>query len=254
MLKKSIYDCLNYFNKDVLIDLSEKMGISLSSKLLKDEIIEEIIMFNGIEDLNRIFENANKNFLIDLNVYFKLEFSSKDNKDILIANINKYLNINKTAGYEFRKQNILSKINTNISYEELIEIIQGIDYSKYLRKLKGEADFKNMLIKELKDRNLNVCTELKIGNLWNLSIDIDINNCQFGIELKIWKSMNQKEILRALGQSLMYTMQKYKDGNYLFLIFGTEKELDKVNSENKIKVLAKMIESIHGKLHFQVYK
>jgi hypothetical protein len=76
-----------------------------------------------------------------------------------------------------------------------------------------------------------------------LKIDIDINNGEFGVEVKLASSLLGKsktnEIFRMIGQAIYYTKLRYND-KFVLAIVGTSEELE----DSKIKEAQLFLESL----------
>ncbi len=92
-----------------------------------------------------------------------------------------------------------------------------------------------------------------MGGIFSLRMDIDINEEEFGIEVKKWKSLKAYcEIERAIGQAHIYTQIRYTNNNLLFVVYGTDKEYSQ--DRNKIEKLSNWIEKFGGKLYYKKVK
>ncbi len=262
MNKQIITESLKSCLKTDLEDLALKMDIKNIKELRKPELKEAIIKKNGLNNYDLILYNSNKKILIQINKYFKMAYTGRSN-DILIKQVKEYIqkHYNNSSESIGRNQEgtieqlvLKNNINTNVTYDNIIRIIENINYSEYTSSLKRETNFRDLIRDYLSKENYIVHTELRIGHIWDLSIDIDINDQAFGIEVKFWKSINLHDLERAIGQAFIYTWQRYKDNSFLLLLFVTKDFISKDIYKRKIQRLQEHIESMKGKLHVQVYK
>ncbi len=119
----------------------------------------------------------------------------------------------------------------DINSEEVLETLQNIVVKK--TQYTTEKNVENIISTQLevpyKDK---IHQQYGIGGFLALRIDIDINDGQVGIELKLAKELNSSNIERLLGQVLYYSKRKYKE-NLIVLIVGNEKEYDQTIRELK---------------------
>ena len=119
----------------------------------------------------------------------------------------------------------------DINSEEVLETLQNIVVKK--TQYTTEKNVENIISTQLevpyKDK---IHQQYGIGGFMALKIDIDINDGQVGIELKLAKELNSSNIERLLGQVLYYSKRKYKE-NLIVLIVGNEKEYDQTIRELK---------------------
>lgn len=107
-----------------------------------------------------------------------------------------------------------------------------------------ETQVQDFLKDKLNNNNLNAKDKFPIGGYFDLQIDIDLFKGEYGIEIKIWshlKSTNS-EIERAIGQAYIYSTEKYKNNNFMFLVFC--KENDK--NDQKLKDFEEIIKKLNG--------
>ena len=119
----------------------------------------------------------------------------------------------------------------DINSEEVLETLENIVVKK--TQYTTEKNVENIISTQLevpyKDK---IHQQYGIGGFLALRIDIDINDGQVGIELKLAKELNSSNIERLLGQVLYYSKRKYKE-NLIVLIVGNEKEYDQTIRELK---------------------
>ena len=119
----------------------------------------------------------------------------------------------------------------DINSEEVLETLENIVVNK--TQYTTEKNVQNIISTQLevpyKDK---IHQQYGIGGFLALRIDIDINDGQVGIELKLAKELNSSSIERLLGQVLYYSKRKYKE-NLIVLIVGNEKEYDQTIRELK---------------------
>jgi hypothetical protein len=119
----------------------------------------------------------------------------------------------------------------DISSDDVLKTLDNIVVKK--AQYTSEKNVQSIIAKQLevqyKDK---IHREYGIGGFLHLKIDIDINDGQVGIELKMAKELNSSNIERLLGQVLYYSKRKYKE-NLIVLIVGTEKEYDQTIRELK---------------------
>lgn len=94
--------------------------------------------------------------------------------------------------------------------------------------IKEESDAEFLLINYLARKYREVNDQFSVGGKLALKVDIDINNGEFGVEVKLASSLLGKskttEIFRMIGQVIYYTKLRYND-KFVLAIVGTSEEL-----------------------------
>jgi hypothetical protein len=277
MEKKIIYDALKSCYKIDIKDLGSKIGLDKLSRLSFDELIELIVKKNGFDNLNLVLENINKNGLECINKHFLLIYSNK-RKEELILQVKNYINqtFNQNVQNEekikefetknkstesiiFNKKDLsykndfkIEEIKDNKSnlltisyYEKIKKIISDLVIPiQFIQSTAREQLVQSFIVEELKKKDYQPQNNCPIGGYFNLLIDIDLDKGEFGIEIKIWSHLKKdtKEISRAIGQAYIYSNEKYRFGNYMFLVFCKVDEKD----DPKLNDLEDIIKKLNG--------
>ena len=116
---------------------------------------------------------------------------------------------------------------------------------------KGEKAVEKEMVKQMREHFgfSHVASQHSVGGFLNLKCDIDVNNGQCGIELKVAKELeNASTLQRVLGQVFYYAQRRYKETGLILLIVGTAAELNP-----KLDELKDYVETIPG-VHFMYYQ
>lgn len=139
---------------------------------------------------------------------------------------------------------------TQSIYEEIKSFIENGLLIKRTFCTKGEKTVEKAIVKQMCESysNFTIASQCAVGGFWNLRCDIDINNGQCGIELKLAKELESAHSFqRVLGQVFYYAKNRYKDSCLILLVVGTASQLSP-----KLKELQNFVEQIPG-VHF-IYK
>jgi len=260
--KEYIYNILNSIQKDDLKLLANKIGIDDNSVIkTKKSIIENIIQINKTKNIDLILDNANKDILIDINIFLELPYSNRT-KDQLIFQIKDLLyeefkskvkdeksiinpeNINTESlqksliaepkGVEIKELNSKNQSNierqyvtkSSVTIQNVIELIKSCKIKAFNYE-KDEAHLTNCIIDHFKNHiaSNDIRKEYKIGSEYSLRVDIDLFDEQVGIEVKKWSSLvNAVAFERAIGQTYLYLKKRYKNNNLIVLVVGMPKD------------------------------
>lgn len=104
------------------------------------------------------------------------------------------------------------------------DVITVLENTKIRRsQYTTEANVESIISKALSENFGKVHRQYSIGGFLPLKVDVDINDGQVGIEIKLAKNLDTACIERLFGQVLYYSRRTYKK-NLIVLIVGTPKE------------------------------
>lgn len=188
----------------------------------------------NIEALKRInkkldlpFSNRNKSQLISQILLF---FDTKSKKTNLEPLMNKDQIIPRETERKTTEENQenfpLQKPSNNdnsniLSYEDIQNIIENSDFFEdHIKKSVDETHLRDLLVRNFNKIIGTAQPEYRIGGYFDLSIDIDISDGLFGLEIKKWVSLKSSstEISRAIGQAYIYSKKRYTKNNFIFVI------------------------------------
>ena len=135
-------------------------------------------------------------------------------------------------------------------YEEIRSFIENDLIIKRTLCTKRERDVEKVIIKQMCESfsNFTIASQCAVGGFWSLRCDIDVNEGQCGIELKLAKELESAHAFqRVLGQVFYYAKNRYKNSCLILLVVGTASQLSP-----KLKELRNFVEQIPG-VHF-IYK
>ena len=166
-------DDLNFYKIDILDLVGGHSGVDIDKNIPNaiKELIKKIsdkdykiISINGGERINSI----PKNCFVIIATKKSLEFEKVKNQKYYISNIDElinYLNNFKNGVLEFSKKYNIVDSSINLAIIETLENKIKVSFSLRSMDNKKLEDYKNNLIKELKNLKLNVLTEGKY-NAW----------------------------------------------------------------------------------------
>lgn len=128
--------------------------------------------------------------------------------------------------------------------EDVKSFIENTLFIKRNVYYKGEKAVEKEMVKQMKDHfsSQMIASQYSVGGFLNLKCDIDVDNGQCGIELKVAKELeNATTLQRVLGQVFYYSQRRYKDTGLILLIVGTAAELNP-----KLDELKDYVEKIPG--------
>ncbi len=95
-----------------------------------------------------------------------------------------------------------------------------IFFEDHIKKSVDETHLRDLLVRNFNKIIGTAQPEYRIGGYFDLSIDIDISDGLFGLEIKKWVSLKSSstEISRAIGQAYIYSKKRYTKNNFIFVI------------------------------------
>lgn len=127
-------------------------------------------------------------------------------------------------------------------------IMDDLDrFSIYESEVTTERAVEKKLAEFLRKHFCTVSTQYKIGGHSGLSVDIDLFDGEFGIEIKLANQLikNVGNIHRMIGQAVYYDKRLY-NGNLIVAIIGNKKNMDEPSIDEAMDFLNEMgIDSIY---------
>ena len=118
------------------------------------------------------------------------------------------------------------------------------NFSSKKMKLTTEKAFEKALYTYLDSKFNSVDTQVSIGGVKALKIDLDLGNGQVGLELKLAeKVITSSEKQRLIGQMHDYTTKRYKPENFILAVVGNKK----LRTDTIMKEVKQLVET---KSHF----
>ncbi len=114
--------------------------------------------------------------------------------------------------------------SNEISFEELTEYLEKIRITS--AQIRTEKTAENLILKKLREEfpETNFAQQYSVGGYLGLKVDIDVDNGDIGIEIKLAKQLQNSaaNIQRLFGQVVYYSEKKYDDA-LVVLIIGSKK-------------------------------
>ena len=218
--------------------------------------ILEMLLLNELKDIAREFRkvpNGSKVEVVDRLMVIPanelLGFLRQEELKVICENLN--LPRGKKADMVEGILNSIDHTFADISHEDEEKIaptkenvINNLSTTKVPAfNIKEESDAEFLLLNYLGRKYREVNDQFSVGGKLALKIDIDINDGEFGVEVKLASSLLGKsktsEIFRMIGQAIYYTKKRYKD-NFILAIVGTIDELN----DPKLKEAQLFLESL----------
>lgn len=217
MEKLSLYEILDMFYLKELKDLANFIGLDSSGN--KSDVISTIIQSTNKDNVLYLFQNLN---VEELKIICDNLDIKPGKKDEMISNILSLIDLNIETPIVKKE---VERLNLEATFENVHRALKECVLQK--RRIKSEKDAENDIGDFLSIYFRDVVTQYNLGGYLGLKIDLDINNGQFGIEIKFADSFfkNTSEIFRLIGQAVYYSKKRYGE-NFIIAIAGTEEDID----------------------------
>ncbi len=257
------YDDLKNFAKQLQISATTKYeicktivnSIDINKSLNLFEIFRSSLLIDTISQKTQTTEEFKEKIITDLlpefqNISSVIFFLDKMNLDYLKAIIEKLHSLDFIEFKIKNKKDIIEYLSKIIIIENSEKISkpknQDEIYNKLLKlrikssELESEKDAEYEIKKYLIEFFPNIKTQYFVGGNFGAKIDIDINNGEYGIEIKLTSSLlsTTSEIFRLIGQVLYYKKRMYND-NLLLVLVGYQYD----NNKPAIKELFELLDS-----------
>jgi len=229
MAKVSLVDLLGVLSVNDLKDIAYDFG--LDEKGNKRDLIVRVS--NKSEDPLEIISLLKNNVLKVMCDQYQLQIG---NKSEMIQRIMKIIDVDSSkkivdSGKKVVKQSAKPQWgfprtpNIQPSVENVIDNLKHLEIEKELVKL--EKDAEDMISTFLAKFYRDVLSQFYIGGSLGLKIDLDINNSEIGIELKLASSLlnNPTEMFRLIGQAFFYRNRRYHN-NLIIALVGSKGDLN----------------------------
>jgi len=135
----------------------------------------------------------------------------------------------KSAGSALRSfADGVKKNVVEISADSVVNVLNSVEIKK--AQYTTEKKVEEIIVRKLDEEIGNAHAQYNIGGYLGLRVDIDINDGQVGIELKLAKELTTTNIERLFGQVIYYSKRVYKD-KLIVVIVGTDKEYTQIVKE-----------------------
>ena len=207
MEKVPIAFILDIFYVEELQDICRSFNLNAAGN--KYALIESIIQ--NVRPVNKIIENLTVEGLKMVCSALKVKTGNKAQMQKILLEL---LDHEKTGLEKLSptSDNVISKLKECILDK---------------RRIRSEKDAEEQIGNFLSMYFRDVMSQYKLGGYIGLKIDLDINNGEFGVEVKLADSFlnNNSEVFRVFGQAVYYSKKQYGE-NFLVAVVGTEHDLD----------------------------
>lgn len=214
MEKVPIAFILNIFYVEELQDICRSFDLNATGN--KYELIESIIQ--NVKPVNKIIDNLTVEGLKLVCSTLKVKTGNKAQMQKILLDL---LDHEKTG----LLKDELPKEKLSPTPDNVVSKLKECILDK--RRIKSEKDAEEQIGDFLSMYFRDVMPQYNLVGYRGLKIDLDINNGEFGVEVKLADSLlnNNSEVFRVFGQAVYYSKKQYGE-NFLVAVVGTEHDLD----------------------------
>lgn len=214
MEKIPIYEILDVLYVGELKDIAKELDLDSSGN--KQDVIEEIV--RNVSSINKLFEILKSEELKAICSTFRLASGTKQDM------IRSLLEVTDVETHQKANERIVNE-NLEPTFGNVYGKLKELTLST--KKIKTEKDAEAEIGDHLSRYFKDVMSQYNLGGYLGLKVDLDINDGNFGVEVKLTDSFfkSTSEIFRLFGQAIYYTKKRYGN-NFIVAIAGSVHDLD----------------------------